>query len=43
MSKIDITETKLVWFGKDNVVFQARSVTNKCTGYTTKELPSEGV
>ena len=29
MSKVDITGTKLVWFGKDNVVFQSRSVTNK--------------
>ena len=29
MSKTDITKTKLVWFGKDNVVFQSRSVTNK--------------
>ena len=36
MSKVDITGTKLVWFGKDNVVFQSRSITNKCTGYTTK-------
>ena len=36
MSKIDITETKLVWFGKDNVVSQSGSVTNKCTGHTTK-------
>ena len=36
MSKIDITETKLVWPGKDNVVFQSGSVTNKCAGYTTK-------
>ena len=36
MSKVDITGTKLVWFGKDNVVFQSRSVTNKWAGYTTK-------
>ena len=37
MLKIDITETKLVWPGKYNVVFQSRSVTNKRTGYTTQK------
>ena len=36
MSKIGITETKLVWFGKDNLASQSGSVTNKWTGYTTK-------
>ena len=36
MSKIDIKESKLVWPGKYNVVFQSGSVTNKRTGYTTR-------